>query len=176
MLDQRHRVRDGERRERRGDRRMRSTPLSRPGCAPSRKSWPSASSVAAKAPRSWWPFASSAHGNGRMPNARPGRSQIRCSSRQPYTAAIPTGDGWSPRRAAPGFPSSSRARLSGSAASCCSMRGSRTTRTPRRRLPTSPGKEIDIEVDLGTGGTEQATIWTCDLSAEYVRINADYRT
>jgi len=38
------------------------------------------------------------------------------------------------------------------------------------------GKDIDIEVDLGTGGTEQATIWTCDLSAEYVRINADYRT
>ena len=38
------------------------------------------------------------------------------------------------------------------------------------------GKEIDIELDLGTGGTEQATIWTCDLSAEYVRINADYRT
>jgi glutamate N-acetyltransferase/amino-acid N-acetyltransferase len=38
------------------------------------------------------------------------------------------------------------------------------------------GKAIDIELDLGTGGTEQATIWTCDLSAEYVRINADYRT
>jgi glutamate N-acetyltransferase / amino-acid N-acetyltransferase len=38
------------------------------------------------------------------------------------------------------------------------------------------GKEIDIELDLGTGGAEQATIWTCDLSAEYVRINADYRT
>ena len=38
------------------------------------------------------------------------------------------------------------------------------------------GKEIDVEVDLGTGGTQQATIWTCDLSAEYVRINADYRT
>ena len=38
------------------------------------------------------------------------------------------------------------------------------------------GKEIDIEVDLGTGGREQATIWTCDLSAEYVKINADYRT
>lgn len=38
------------------------------------------------------------------------------------------------------------------------------------------GKEIDIELDLGTGGSEQATIWTCDLSAEYVRINADYRT
>jgi glutamate N-acetyltransferase / amino-acid N-acetyltransferase len=38
------------------------------------------------------------------------------------------------------------------------------------------GKDIDIELDLGTGGIEQATIWTCDLSAEYVRINADYRT
>ena len=38
------------------------------------------------------------------------------------------------------------------------------------------GKDIDIEVDLGTGGREHATIWTCDLSAEYVRINADYRT
>jgi glutamate N-acetyltransferase/amino-acid N-acetyltransferase len=38
------------------------------------------------------------------------------------------------------------------------------------------GTDIDIEVDLGTGGSEQATIWTCDLSAEYVKINADYRT
>jgi glutamate N-acetyltransferase/amino-acid N-acetyltransferase len=38
------------------------------------------------------------------------------------------------------------------------------------------GTDIDIDVDLGTGGPEQATIWTCDLSAEYVRINADYRT
>ena len=38
------------------------------------------------------------------------------------------------------------------------------------------GKDIDIVLDLGTGGGEQATIWTCDLSAEYVRINADYRT
>jgi len=38
------------------------------------------------------------------------------------------------------------------------------------------GKDIEIEVDLGTGGSEQATIWTCDLSAEYVKINADYRT
>lgn len=38
------------------------------------------------------------------------------------------------------------------------------------------GNEIDIELDLGTGGREQATIWTCDLSAEYVKINSDYRT
>jgi glutamate N-acetyltransferase/amino-acid N-acetyltransferase len=38
------------------------------------------------------------------------------------------------------------------------------------------GKDIEIDVDLGTGGSQEATIWTCDLSAEYVRINADYRT
>lgn len=38
------------------------------------------------------------------------------------------------------------------------------------------GKEIEVEVDLGTGGDGQSHMWTCDLSAEYVRINADYRT
>ena len=38
------------------------------------------------------------------------------------------------------------------------------------------GSEIDVEVDLGTGGDADATVLTCDLSAEYVRINADYRT
>ncbi len=38
------------------------------------------------------------------------------------------------------------------------------------------GREIDLEVDLGTGGQGQSRMWTCDLSAEYVRINADYRT
>jgi glutamate N-acetyltransferase/amino-acid N-acetyltransferase len=38
------------------------------------------------------------------------------------------------------------------------------------------GAEIEIEVDLGTGGSGQARMWTCDLSADYVRINAEYRT
>jgi glutamate N-acetyltransferase / amino-acid N-acetyltransferase len=37
------------------------------------------------------------------------------------------------------------------------------------------GKEIAVAVDLGAGGAT-STVWTCDLSAEYVRINADYRT
>jgi glutamate N-acetyltransferase/amino-acid N-acetyltransferase len=36
--------------------------------------------------------------------------------------------------------------------------------------------EIEIVVDLGTGGAGKATVWTCDLSAEYVRINGEYRT
>ena len=36
--------------------------------------------------------------------------------------------------------------------------------------------ELEISVDLGTGGHGQAVVWTCDLSEEYVHINADYRT
>ena len=38
------------------------------------------------------------------------------------------------------------------------------------------GTDIELEVDLGTGGPGHSRMWTCDLSAEYVRINADYRT
>ncbi|MBU2838149.1 bifunctional glutamate N-acetyltransferase/amino-acid acetyltransferase ArgJ [Acidithiobacillus thiooxidans] len=35
--------------------------------------------------------------------------------------------------------------------------------------------EIPVRVDLGRG-LASATIWTCDLSYDYVRINADYRS
>jgi len=38
------------------------------------------------------------------------------------------------------------------------------------------GKDLAIEVNLGTGGSHSATVWTCDLSADYVKINAEYRT
>jgi glutamate N-acetyltransferase / amino-acid N-acetyltransferase len=38
------------------------------------------------------------------------------------------------------------------------------------------GTDIRIDVDLGTGGRAEATVWTCDLSSEYVRINGEYRT
>jgi glutamate N-acetyltransferase / amino-acid N-acetyltransferase len=37
------------------------------------------------------------------------------------------------------------------------------------------GKELAVGVHLGAGSAS-STVWTCDLSAEYVRINADYRT
>ena len=37
------------------------------------------------------------------------------------------------------------------------------------------GERIEIEVDLGAGSAVH-TVWTCDLSAEYVRINGEYRT
>jgi glutamate N-acetyltransferase/amino-acid N-acetyltransferase len=35
--------------------------------------------------------------------------------------------------------------------------------------------EITIRVNLNRGA-EAASVWTCDLSTEYVRINADYRS
>ncbi len=38
------------------------------------------------------------------------------------------------------------------------------------------GKEVSVGVDLGVGGPGEATVWTCDLSSEYVHINADYRS
>ncbi len=34
---------------------------------------------------------------------------------------------------------------------------------------------VAIDIDLGTGGSA-ATVWGCDLSPEYVHINADYTT
>jgi glutamate N-acetyltransferase/amino-acid N-acetyltransferase len=35
--------------------------------------------------------------------------------------------------------------------------------------------EIDISVELGRGLAED-TVWTCDFSYDYVKINAEYRT
>ena len=35
--------------------------------------------------------------------------------------------------------------------------------------------DVEIAVDLGLGSSE-ATVWTCDLSYEYVRINGEYRS
>jgi glutamate N-acetyltransferase/amino-acid N-acetyltransferase len=36
-------------------------------------------------------------------------------------------------------------------------------------------REVALTVDLGSGHAT-STVWTCDVSAEYVRINAEYRT
>ena len=38
------------------------------------------------------------------------------------------------------------------------------------------GDEVELSIDLGTGGSGTARMWTCDFSPEYVHINADYRT
>ncbi|HEY4345185.1 MAG TPA: bifunctional glutamate N-acetyltransferase/amino-acid acetyltransferase ArgJ [Parvibaculum sp.] len=37
------------------------------------------------------------------------------------------------------------------------------------------GRDIDIDVAVGVG-SGSATVWTCDLTYEYIRINADYRS
>ena len=37
------------------------------------------------------------------------------------------------------------------------------------------GSDIDVAVDLGLG-RGRATVWTCDLTHEYININADYRS
>ncbi|KAK6458381.1 uncharacterized protein RJT20DRAFT_126403 [Scheffersomyces xylosifermentans] len=37
-------------------------------------------------------------------------------------------------------------------------------------------EDLDIVIDLGTGGGQQANFWTCDFSHEYVTINGDYRS
>ena len=44
-----------------------------------------------------------------------------------------------------------------------------------RALEILSQKEVRITADLGLGSTE-ATVWTCDLSHDYVSINAHYRT
>jgi glutamate N-acetyltransferase / amino-acid N-acetyltransferase len=55
------------------------------------------------------------------------------------------------------------------------------TGTPHDERADQAAKVLDapavtVTVDLGTGGPHDATMWTCDFSAEYVRINAEYRT
>ena len=38
-------------------------------------------------------------------------------------------------------------------------------------------KKPEIEIDITIGrGAETATVWTCDFSVDYVKINADYRS
>jgi glutamate N-acetyltransferase/amino-acid N-acetyltransferase len=37
------------------------------------------------------------------------------------------------------------------------------------------GQEISIRIDVGVGAGE-ATVWTCDLTHQYIDINADYRS
>jgi glutamate N-acetyltransferase/amino-acid N-acetyltransferase len=38
------------------------------------------------------------------------------------------------------------------------------------------GDDVRIHVSLATGGSAAATVWGCDLTDGYVRINADYTT
>ena len=53
----------------------------------------------------------------------------------------------------------------GRAASYTEDQGQRVMKAP----------EITVRVDLGRGDA-RASVWTCDLSHDYVSINADYRS
>ena len=46
---------------------------------------------------------------------------------------------------------------------------------PKKLLSEMKKNEITIQLCLGKGN-KSATLWTCDLSKEYVKINADYHT
>lgn len=37
-------------------------------------------------------------------------------------------------------------------------------------------EDLQVEIDLGTGGGQECNFWTCDLSHEYITINGDYRS
>ncbi|HME70370.1 MAG TPA: bifunctional glutamate N-acetyltransferase/amino-acid acetyltransferase ArgJ, partial [Myxococcota bacterium] len=55
-------------------------------------------------------------------------------------------------------------------------RGSSAGAAARRRAQVKlRSKEVELEVALAAG-RGQALVWTCDLSYDYVRINAEYRT
>ena len=47
--------------------------------------------------------------------------------------------------------------------------------TEQRGAAVLAQDEFKITIDLGLGDTQE-TIWTTDLSYDYVRINAEYRT
>ncbi len=51
----------------------------------------------------------------------------------------------------------------------------RTTQKDKEANERLKAKEVTVEVDLGIG-KGSATVFTCDLTEEYVRINAEYRT
>ena len=54
--------------------------------------------------------------------------------------------------------------------------GASTGPAARRRAEGRlKGNEVEIAVKLAAGRS-RATVWTCDLSYEYVRINAEYTT
>ena len=128
--------------------------------------------------------AADAHRGRRRRRPRPGarrsgwprRSSTRRSSRRPCTAPTPTGAGWRWRSAsARTTPTSTRTGSSSASATGRSTRRRSTTPSSPRCPSTSRGDEVRIHVSLGTGDAA-CTVWGCDLTDGYVRINADYTT
>jgi len=59
---------------------------------------------------------------------------------------------------------------------CIASQGGRSpSYTEEQGAAVMAREEIGIRIELGRGDCSE-TIWTTDLSHEYVRINAEYRT
>jgi glutamate N-acetyltransferase/amino-acid N-acetyltransferase len=59
---------------------------------------------------------------------------------------------------------------------CIASQGGRSASyTEEQGAAVMAEEEIEIRIELGRGSCSE-TIWTTDLSHEYVRINAEYRT
>jgi len=54
--------------------------------------------------------------------------------------------------------------------------GTPTAFDPAKVSEKMKAKELQIVVDFHQKGGESATVWTCDFSYDYVKINADYHT
>ncbi len=112
----------------------------------------------------------------RRAGARRAPSPTRRSSRRPSTAATRTGAVSSPWPDAP----DRRSRLEKAVVRIGPITLFADGTPYDERAPQAAaylqGHEIDLEVDPRHRRAGQSQMWTCDLSAEYVRINADYRT
>jgi hypothetical protein len=115
-------------------------------------------------------------GRRRGARASPTPSRTRRWSRRRCSPPIPTGAVSSPRSGGPASPgSTSRACASGSTTPASSAAAAATRTTPRPPGAVMAQDAFRIRVALGRGAAA-ARVLTCDLSYDYVRINAEYRT
>ena len=77
----------------------------------------------------------------------------------------------------PASPTSTRPGSTSSSTTCTSSRAAAARPSYREEDGQRVMKqsEITVRVDLHRGAAS-ATVWTCDLSYDYVKINADYRS
>ena len=104
------------------------------------------------------------------------RSRTRRSSRPRFTAAIPIGAGLSRRRVDRG-PTFVLDRASVAVGPIkVFVEGVPHDERADQAANVLKDTNVAVTVDLGTGKGHEFTMWTCDFSAEYVRINSEYRT
>ena len=111
---------------------------------------------------------------------RPGRRRASIANSPLVKTAMHGGDpNWgrlSRPPAAPAWRSISTARRCASVRSVLFSDGEPHDELAPQAAEYLQGHDLEIEVNVGAGGSGRATIYTCDLSAEYVKINAEYRT